>query len=277
MKLGLVLSGGGIRGAAHIGAIKALEENNIKADIVTGTSAGSMVAALYSMGYTAAEMYEFLKKYAKTIMGITPRYLFSNIRENQGIKVKGMVSGINIEKVMQEIAKEKNISKINDVNMPIAIVATDLLDSKKVVFTNRENLTENYCLRDIDIGTAVRASCSVPGVYTPVEFGEYQLVDGGLFNNLPVEEAKKLGAEKIISIKFNIKHKRKYNTLYNIAMQSIDLMTENLIQESIKQSDVLINLDLKDVKSFNLSKMEFCYEQGYKQTLEKISEIKKIL
>jgi len=210
-------------------------------------------------------------------MGITPRYLFSNIRENQGIKVKGMVSGINIEKVMQEIAKEKNISKINDVNMPIAIVATDLLDSKKVVFTNRENLTENYCLRDIDIGTAVRASCSVPGVYTPVEFGEYQLVDGGLFNNLPVEEAKKLGAEKIISIKFNIKHKRKYNTLYNIAMQSIDLMTENLIQESIKQSDVLINLDLKDVKSFNLSKMEFCYEQGYKQTLEKISEIKKIL
>jgi len=59
MKLGLVLSGGGIRGAAHIGAIKALEENNIKADIVTGTSAGSMVAALYSMGYTAAEMYEF--------------------------------------------------------------------------------------------------------------------------------------------------------------------------------------------------------------------------
>jgi len=277
MKLGLVLAGGGIRGAAHIGAIKALEENGIKADIVAGTSAGSMVAVLYAMGCKSDEMYEFLKKYAKTIMGITPRYLFSNIRENQGIKVKGMVSGLNIEKVMQEIGKEKNISKINDIKMPIAIVTTDLLNSKKIVFTNSEKLTEDGYLTNVNIGTAVRASCSVPGVYAPVEFEGYQLVDGGVFNNLPVNEAKKMGAEKIISVKFDIKYKRKYNTLYNIVMQSLDLMTENLIQEGIRESDVLINLDLKDIKSFNLSKMEFCYEQGYKQTLQKISNIKKHL
>lgn len=266
MKLGLVLSGGGIRGAAHIGAIKALEEKGIKADIVAGTSAGSMVAALYSMGYTADEMYEFLKKYAKTIMGITPKYLFANLRENQGIKVKGMVSGVNMEKVIQEIAKEKNIVKIEDIKMPIAIIATDLLNSKKVVFTNSEKLTEDYYLKNINIGTAVRASCSVPGVYTPVEFEEHQLVDGGIFNNLPVDEAKKMGADEVISIKFDINKKRKYNALYNIAMQSIDLMTENLIRENIKNSAILINIDLKDVKSFNLSKIDFCYEQGYKQT-----------
>ncbi len=277
MKLGLVLSGGGIRGAAHIGAIKALEENGIKPDIVAGTSAGSMVAALYSMGYTADEMYEFLKKFAKTVMGITPRYLFSNIRENQGIKVKGMVSGANIDNVMQEIAKEKNIVKIDDIKMPIAIVATDLLHGKKIVFTNSTTPTEDYYLRNINIGTAVRASCSVPGVYTPVEFENYQLVDGGIFSNLPVEEAKKIGADKILSIKFNIKNKRKYNALYNIAMQSIDLMTENLIQDAIRQSNVLIDLELKDVKSFNLSKIEFCYEQGYRQTIEKMEEIKQSL
>jgi len=277
MKLGLVLAGGGIRGAAHIGAIKALEEDGIKVDVVAGTSAGSMVAALYGMGYTADEMYEILKKYAKTVMGITPRYLFENLRENNGIKVKGIVSGVNIEKVFQEIAKVKKIETIDDIKMPIAIIASDLLQSRKVVFTNRKNLTEDSYPEDINIGTAVRASCSVPGVYAPVEIENYQLVDGGIFNNLPVKEAKDIGADKILAIKFNIKNKRKYNTLYNIAMQSIDLMTENLIQDSIEQSDVLINLDLKDTKSFNLSKIEMCYEQGYKQTKERISEIKQLM
>jgi len=277
MKLGLVLSGGGIRGAAHIGAIKALEENGIKADIVAGTSAGSMVSVLYALGYKSNEMYEFLKKHAKTIMGMTPKYLLSNFKENYGIKVKGMISGVNIEKIFNGISKEKNIKKISNIPMPIAIVSTDLLHSKKVVFTNDKTLTDNHYLGDIDIGKAVRASCSVPGVYTPVEFKDYQLVDGGLFDNLPVEDAKKMGADKVIAIKFNIKNNRKYNALYNIAMQSLDLMTDNLIQENIKKADILIDLDLKDVKYFNLTKMEFCYEQGYKQTMEQIKKIKEII
>ena len=161
--------------------------------------------------------------------------------------------------------------------MPIAIISADLINNKKVVFTNDKTLTDDSYLKDINIGTAVRASCSVPGVYTPVEFENYQLVDGGLFNNLPVDEAKKMGADKVLAIKFNIKPHKKYNALYNIAMQSIDLMTENLIQDNIKTSDVLIDLDLRDVKSFNLSKLEFCYEQGYKQTTAQIAKIKKIL
>lgn len=277
MKLGLVLSGGGIRGAAHIGVIKALEENGIKADIVAGTSAGSMVSVLYALGYKSNEMYKFLKKYVKTIMGMTPKYLLANLKENDGIKVKGMISGLNIEKIFEEISKERNVEKISDLQMPIAIVSTDLLHSQKVVFTNDKALTDNYYLKDIDIGKAVRASCSVPGVYNPVNFKDYQLVDGGLFNNLPVDEAKKMGADKIIAIKFNIKNNKKYNSLYNIAMQSLDLMTENLIQENIKKADVLIDLDLKDVKYFNLTKMEFCYEQGYKQTMEQIEKIKEII
>ena len=270
MKLGLVLAGGGIRGAAHVGAIKALEESGIKADVVAGTSAGSIVAALYSMGYTSDEMYELFKKFSKTAMGIGPKYLLDNIKENQGLKIKGIISGINIEKAIEEVAKEKKVVKINDIKMPISIVATDLIQSKKIIFTNSNIPSEDNYVRNINIGTAVRASCSVPGVYTPVEYEKYQLVDGSLFDNLPVEEAKKIGAEKIISIKFKIKNNRKYNTLYNIGMQSIDLMTENLIQESIKQSDILIDLDLKDVKSFNIAKMEFCYEQGYKQTKAQI-------
>ena len=166
---------------------------------------------------------------------------------------------------------------VSDIKMPISIVAADLNNSKKIVFTNDKNTTEDGYLKDIEIGTAVRASCSVPGVYSPVEFENYQLVDGGLFNNLPVDEAKKIGADKILAIKFNIKPHKKYNALYNIAMQSIDLITENLIQNNIKTADVLIDLDLRDVKSFNLSKLEFCYEQGYKQTSTKIEEIKKIL
>lgn len=169
MKLGLVLSGGGIRGVAHVGVIKALEENGIKPEVLAGTSAGSIVAALYSMGYTPEEMLEMFKKFTKTAVGITPRYLFANIRENGGIKVRGMISGVNLENLIQEFAIKKSISKIIDIKTPIAIVSTDLITGEKIIFTNSKEAKEDYYIKNIEVGKAVRASSSVPGVYTPLE------------------------------------------------------------------------------------------------------------
>lgn len=277
MKIGMCFAGGGIRGAAHIGVLKALEENNIKIDVVTGTSIGSVIASLYGMGFTADEMHEIFKKFSKTAMGIGPRNLFGNIRENGGIKIRGLTSSYSLEGAMQKVVEEKNKKDLKDIEMPVAMIATDLIQSKKIIFTNSDKVKgENY-IKDMEIAKAVRASCSFPGVYTPFEYEEYQFVDGGIFDNIPTEETRKIGADKVIAVKFKVKTGRKNKTLYNIAMQSIDLLVENLSESSIKNSDILLDIDLRDVKVFNLSKLDFCYEEGYRQAMEKMPEIKKIL
>lgn len=277
MKIGLALSGGGVRGAAHIGAIKALTENGIKVDAIAGTSAGSIVAALCGMGYNADEMIEIFNYFSRSVMSITPRYFFGGIKEKKGIQLGGLSSGENIELAIKEAAKIKKVKKIKDIKMPIAIPTTDLISDREIIFTNNENLQGEEYIHDIEIGKAVRASSSFPGMYAPMEYKEYQFADGGIFDNLPSKEAKKLGVDKVVAIKFKLKSPRKQKTLYNIAMQSLDLMTENMIKDSIKASDYVIEIDLRDVKPFSISKLEFCYQQGYLQTLDHIIKLKKRL
>lgn len=277
MKLALSLSGGGVRGAAQIGALKVFEENNIKVDIVTGTSAGSIIATLYAMGYTADEMIKLFKYFAKETMGIGPYNIYAGMKEVKGINLGGLTSSINIEKAMSELGKLKGISNINEIKMPIAIPATDLIRDREIVFTNNLSAEGDYYIKDIPIGKAVRASCTFPGMYSPVEYKEYQFVDGGVFDNLPSEEAKYLGADKIIAIKFKMQTTKKQKSVYNIAMHSLDLMTENLIKDSVKLCDYVLDVDLKGVKPFNIKKIDFCYEQGYRQTLEQIEKIKNVI
>lgn len=277
MKIGLALAGGGVRGAAHIGAIKALEENGIKIDAVAGTSAGSIVATLYGMGYTTEEMIKLFNYFAKSVMAISPKYVFGNIKEVRGIKLGGITSSYNIESAIEESGKLKNIKKIKDIELPISIPATDLITDREIIFTNSKELQGEEYIHDIEIGKAVRASSTFPIMYAPFEYKEFQFVDGGVFDNLPSAECRKLGVDKVISIRFKLKTPRKQKTIYNIGMQSLDLMTENLIRESVRISDYVIELDLRDAKPFSINKLEFCYKEGYMQTLDHITKLKKTL
>ena len=277
MKIGLALAGGGVRGVAHIGAIKALEENGIKIDAVAGTSAGSIVAALYGMEYTTEEMIKLFNYFAKSVMAISPKYMFGNIKEVRGIKLGGITSSYNIESAIEESGKLKNIKNIKDIKLPISIPATDLITDREIIFTNSNELQGDEYIHDIEIGKAVRASSTFPIMYAPFEYKEFQFVDGGIFDNLPSAECKKLGVDKVISIRFKLKTPRKQKTIYNIGMQSLDLMTENLIRESVRISDYVIELDLKDAKPFSINKLEFCYKEGYMQTLDHITKLKKTL
>lgn len=277
MKIGLALSGGGVRGAAHIGAIKALQENGIEIKGIAGTSAGSIVAALYALGYTTNEMISFFRYFSKSVMGISPKFLFNSMREEKSIKLRGLASSLNLEQAVQDAANAKGIKKIKDLKIPIIIPATDLISDREIVFTNQK-LKGDYYIQNIEIGKAVRASATFPGMYAPFEYKEYQFVDGGIFDNLPVAELKKIdNIDNVLAIKFDLKSPRKQNTMYNITMQSIDLMQEKLMQDSVKLADSLLTINLRDVKVFNVDKIDFCYEQGYKQTLERIEEIKEQL
>ena len=112
MKLGLALAGGGVKGAAHIGAIKALEENGIKIDAVGGTSIGSIVSSLYAMGYSTEKMLEIFKYFAKGIMKADARYFAGNLKTTKRLLGNGLLSGENIEIAIEECAKEKNYKNI---------------------------------------------------------------------------------------------------------------------------------------------------------------------
>ena len=166
MKLGLALAGGGVKGAAHIGVIKALEENKINIDALAGTSIGSIVASLYAMGYKADKMLEIFKYFSKEIIKTDPKHLAGNLRTSKRLLGYGLLSGEKTEIAVRECAKSKGIKKIEDIKMPISILTVDIIENKKYVFTNAK-LEEDYYINNANIEKAVRASSSYPrNIYT---------------------------------------------------------------------------------------------------------------
>lgn len=139
MKVGIALSGGGIRGIAHAGVLKALEENDIKVDIIGGTSCGAIVASLYAMGYSPQYIYILFKRYGKEIAKMNTNPIISGLKHfmlNKKVSLTGLRSGKNVEKLYNEYAKRKGIKLIKEIEMPIVIPTVDISDSKEYVFTN---------------------------------------------------------------------------------------------------------------------------------------------
>lgn len=275
MKIGLVLSGGGIRGAAHIGALKALEENNIKFDAVAGTSAGSIISALYAMGYSATEMYKLFIYFSKKIFNGPKIFDKEIFNKSSGIHISGLIPGTTLENTMNEICKHKNIQYISDINIPILFNSVDLISGKTYYFTNISSFSGKNYIHNISVAKAVRASSSFPGIFSPLNYEKYQFADGGINTNLPIKELKKADIDKVVSIGFTYNEKRT-NSIYNISMRAIDIMCNNLTNSDIKKSDFHFDINIGDIQVFNISKINQAYELGYTQTLKNIDEIKKL-
>ena len=141
MKLGIALSGGGIRGISHAGVLKALEDNGIKIEVIGGTSSGSLVASLYAMGYSPYYIYILFKRYAKDIVEINSSPILSgigNFMMNKKVCIAGLKTGETLEKAYDEIAKRKGISNMADITkMPLVIPSVDVTVSKEYIFTNK--------------------------------------------------------------------------------------------------------------------------------------------
>ncbi len=287
MKIGLCLAGGGVKGAGHIGAIAALQENDIKISAISGTSIGSVVAALYAMEYTPEEMMKLFKYFAKNILKTDPKYLVSNLRSTKSIFGSGVISGQAIEEAMQECAKLKGISNIQDIQMPIAIPTIDIKTGKEYVFTNKlskqskRQIQDNFkhdqmYITDIEIGKAVRASSSYPGVFSPLVYKQYKFVDGGVLDNTPTEELKKLEVDKIMTIKFPPKEVENPRTALNIIFRCMDLVFHDRDMHTAKMSDYILDLDIPSSCTFDIKKIEECYKSGYEKTIQEIEKIKKV-
>ena len=282
MKLGIALSGGGIRGIAHAGVLKALEDNDIKIDIIGGCSSGSMVASLYAMGYTPHYIYLLFKRYAKDIAALNTKPIISGL--GHFFKCKKVFSSLKdgeiIETVYNKLAIRRGIKNISQIQMPLVIPTVDITKSKEYVFTNNipQNVedTSQY-ITDITIGKAVRASSSFPAVFNPCLMGEHAFMDGGALDNIPVNEVKKQGVDKVIAVKFDADPVDKNSNIMDIVMKTIDIMGSKISEESLEMSDLVLNVYTDKVGLLDVEKLDSCYKYGYECVVQNIDKIKEML
>ena len=283
MKLGIALSGGGIRGIAHAGVLKALEENNIKIDVIGGTSSGSIIATLYAMGYSPYYIYILFKRYAKELVNqnsVSKIASLGSFMINKKTHFSGFYSGEELEKGFNEIAARKGIRYVSDVKMPLVVPAVDVENSKEYIFTNKipENSKDKTkYITNVSIGKSVRASSSFPVVFSPCEYKKHKFLDGGILNNFPSLEVKKQGADKVITVNFKADDVDKHSNIMDIAMRSIDIMGNKISEENLKCSDMVLTIKTDKTGLLEVEKLDNCYNYGYKQTLNNIDKIKDLI
>lgn len=285
MKVGLCLSGGGIKGAAHIGVIKALEEEKIKIDCISGTSSGSIVAAMYAMGYTADEMLQLFKKYGKEIGKVDflqiIKLVFGLIIRRK-ITIEGLNRGNKLGKIIENQANKKEIKLISDIKMPLIIPSVNLYDGSIYMFTsqkdNRKYSDEIIEINNIEISKAVQASCSYPGVFCPVSVYGKKLVDGGVRENTPWKELRDIGANKIISVVFEeIKREKKKVNVLDCITGSMGIMMHELYNYEVEGIEYLLKIQTNKVWLLDTRKIDELYKIGYNITKNRIEEIKNYL
>ena len=283
MKLGLALSGGGIRGIAHAGVLKALEENNIKIDAIGGTSSGSIIATLYAMGYSPYYIYILFKKYAKDLVNqnsISKVTSIGNFMANKKGNFQGFYTGEEIESGFNNIALSKGVKKISDIEMPIVIPTVDVQDSKKYIITNKipeKSSPNTEYINNIDIGKAIRASSSFPVVFSPCEYNKHRFLDGGILDNFPTTEVKKQGVDKTITVNFKADDIDENSNIMDIVMRTIDIMGNKISEENISNSDMVLTIQTDKTGLLETEKLDECYKYGYRQTIEQIDKIKEII
>lgn len=256
-KICLVLSGGGARGAAHVGVIKVLEEYRVPIHCIAGTSMGALVGASYATGTSVAEM-------EKINAEITTELLFKEKPPRQELSMrskaedykpyfgpelgirgssvqlpKGVVTGVQLETVLRRLSKAKGYYRFDELPIPFRAVATDLVTGNAVVFSDGE------------LANVMRASMSVPGAVAPAEFGGMLLVDGMLTKNLPVDVARAMGADIVIAVNVGtpLMKREQLSSVLSVSGQMLSILTEQNVQASLaslKPTDILISPELGD-------------------------------
>ena len=274
-KVCLVLSGGGARGAAHIGVLKVLEEYRVPVDCITGTSMGSLVGAAYASGMTIAEMEKLTSRITVDLLfkETPPREELTIRRKQDELRLnlfspeigvsdrgevgfaKGFVSGVQLETVLRELSRIKGYVEFDKLPIPFRAVATDLVTGKPKVFDKG------------DLALAMRASMSVPGVIAPAEFDGMMLVDGGLVNNLPVDVARGMGADVVIAVNLGtpLMKAEEIKNVLGITGQMIGILTEQNVQitlATLKPTDILILPELANYSAGDFDNMKTTFPIG---------------
>mgnify|MGYP003306399913 CR=1 FL=1 len=190
-------------------------------------------------------------------------------------------SGITIKKLINQVCEEKGIKNIKQIKMPLLIPSVNINNEEVYIFSNniiQKISDEVKYINDVDIGTAVQASCSYPGIFSPCNYKNMYLVDGGIVENLPWRETKRAGADKVLSIVFTDTTPQKCcKNIYEVVNKSFSMLCHELYKYEWDGTDYLLKIKQPRVGLLNTSKLDEMYNEGYYQTKNKISEIKRDL
>jgi len=240
-KIALVLGGGGTRGFAHVGVIKALEANGIVPDIIVGTSAGSVVGALYAAGYTGSDLERVALSMDDTIVA------------DWSLPDRGFIKGQALQDFVNRAVQNRPLEKLNK---PLAVVVADLKTGERRV------------LQSGDAGIAVRASSSVPGVFQPVAMDGHEYVDGGLVSPVPVGVARAMGAGLVIAVDISSKPQfRKTGNSIDVLLQTFSIMEQSIARHELAGAEVVIQPDVGAMGSADFSGRKLAIAAGEKAAL----------
>lgn len=252
VKIGLALGGGAARGFAHIGVIKVLEAQGIVPDLVVGTSAGSVVGAMYAAGNNGFALQKMALEMDEATISDWSLPFFS--------KSSGVLKGEALQNYVNKMVGQSSIEKLKK---PFGAVATDLNTGTPILF-QRGNT-----------GLAVRASSSVPGVFQPVKINERYYVDGGLVSPVPVRFAREMGADIVIAVNISSAPEGQAATSsLEVLMQTFTIMGQSLNQFELKNADVVIKPDLPTMKGSDFNGRNLAILAGEKAALALIPELK---
>ncbi len=250
-RIALVLGAGAAKGFAHIGVLKVLEANKIPIHLIVGTSVGSLVGSLYAYGYNAFQLQAMA-------LALEKGDLIDLI-----IPDNGFIQGLKLAEYVNRAVKNTPLEKLN---IPFYAVATDIQNGHETIFG------QGNC------GSAVRASCSVPGVFRPVRIGDRLYADGGLVSPIAVEAAQKYGGDRIIvvDISSDLGHTKPEGTIETI-LQSVNIMYSKLAQLQCSKADVVIRPRVGHIGSTDFSKRHEAILEGEKAATEALPKVKEII
>jgi NTE family protein len=250
VRIGLALGGGAARGFAHVGVIAVLEEAGLKPQLVVGTSAGSLVAALYASGKTSAQLQQTALNMEEVAITDWMLPIFG----------RGMFRGDALARYVNDLVANRTLENMA---IPLGIVATDLNSGQAVLFQRG------------DTGTAVRASSAVPAVFLPVKINGREYVDGGLVSPVPVRFARQMGADVVIAVDISSPPEANpAGDTLQILLQTFAIMGKSINQYELKDADVVVRPSLTGLKSADFSARQRAIDAGRAAMLAALPQLK---
>jgi len=258
IKVGIALGGGGARGLAHIGVLKALEEEDVPVGVIAGNSVGALIGSLYAAGITTSKMEQMSQEIGWSALTNLSRYSLFRL-----VMTEERLSTDNMEVYLRKYIGDK---RFDELKIPFACAATDLQTGERVVF------------REGSVALAARASATIPGMFEPVVFRHRYLVDGGLVSNIPTDLVALLGADIIVAVDVtaDITHVQPKSVLA-VLNQAIYIQSERLAQDELIRAQVVIRPQMGDIGSMDLSRSDESIDAGILAGRRAVPEIKRFI
>ena len=279
MSLGVALAGGGLKGIAHIGALKALEDLGVKVDYLAGTSSGSLFATIYALGFDINEIKEKSIAQYKLLTTITKKPVlkagFSYLSTGVAA-IDGLIDGKVIEDLVDSYAKIKKIKNMNEIKIPYAIATVDTITTKECIFLSKKYNLKNDdidYIYDAPIAKATRASMSFPGIYTTCDYGKYNFIDGGTKDNLPIQVLKDMGATKTLGLSFKIDDYEPKKDIFAILLRTVDIFSLKDVRKAQSIADLAIEIDCQGTSLLEIDDIDKVLKTGYDTVMAHKEEI----